>query len=58
MWAGLLLAIGAVAFPISRIARIEWMAHLVDASVAIPLMWLGLKEWFPSLNATRQTSIS
>jgi hypothetical protein len=41
LWAGLLLALGAIAFPVSRIPRIEWIAHSVDLLLLIPAAYLG-----------------
>jgi len=40
---GILLALGAIAFPLSRIPRIEWIAHLADLLIAVPLISLGYK---------------
>lgn len=39
---GLLLCAGALAFPVSRISRIEWIAHVADALLIIPCIILGL----------------
>lgn len=39
---GLLLCAGAVAFPLSRITRIPWIAHLADALVLIPCLTIAL----------------
>jgi hypothetical protein len=43
VWLGVLLAIGAIAFPVSRIPRIELVAHLADLLIAIPAITLGYK---------------
>lgn len=40
-WIGVLLCLGAVAFPISRIPRIELIAHVADALLFIPFLYLG-----------------
>ncbi|WP_080057108.1 hypothetical protein [Spirosoma aerolatum] len=40
-WVGFLLCAGAVAFPVSRIARIEWIAHVADFLLFIPIAYLG-----------------
>ena len=42
-WCGLCLAIGGLAFPISRIPRIETLAHLADLLLFIPALVLGLR---------------
>ena len=42
LWVGILLCIGAIAFPASRILRIEWIAHIADALLLIPTVTIGL----------------
>ena len=42
-WAGILLALGAIAFPLSRIPRIPSLAHVADALMLIPMAYLGIK---------------
>ncbi len=42
-WAGL-LCLGAVAFPASRIPRIELLAHVADLLLLVPLVWLGWRQ--------------
>jgi len=39
---GLLLCIAAIVFPLSRIQRIETAAHIADALLLIPTVYLGL----------------
>jgi hypothetical protein len=39
----LLIIIGGIAFPISRISRIEWVAHIADLLLFVPLSILGMK---------------
>jgi hypothetical protein len=39
----LLILLGGIAFPISRILRIEWAAHVADLLLLIPLSVLGIK---------------
>jgi hypothetical protein len=39
-WISLLIITGAVAFPASRISRIEWIAHTADVILLIPLIAL------------------
>jgi hypothetical protein len=41
-----LVRLGAVAFPVSRIPRIEWIAHTADGLLAIPFFYLGWKGFF------------
>ena len=41
-WAALLLAAGGIAFPLSRIPRIEWIAHVADLLLLIPVLYLGV----------------
>ena len=42
LWAGLLLCVAAIAFPVSRIPRIELLAHLADVLLLVPLAHTGL----------------
>jgi hypothetical protein len=44
-WVALLLAVGAIAFPLSRIPRIATIAHLADLLILIPMVWLGLQHF-------------
>jgi len=41
VWVALLLALGAVGFPASRLPRIELIAHIADVLLLIPLAWIG-----------------
>jgi len=41
LWAGILLSVGAIAFPLSRIPRIDLIAHGVDILLFIPAAYLG-----------------
>ncbi|MPR37006.1 hypothetical protein [Salmonirosea aquatica] len=40
-WTGLLLGLGAIAFPLSRIPRVEWVAHLADLLLFVPMLYIG-----------------
>jgi hypothetical protein len=42
LWIGLLLCVAAVAFPLSRIQRIEMVAHITDVLLLIPTTYLGI----------------
>jgi hypothetical protein len=44
-WISILIIVGAVAFPISRISRIEWVAHLADVILLLPLCVLYIKTY-------------
>jgi hypothetical protein len=39
----LLLTIGALAFPVSRVIRIPWMAHIADLLFLLPLVELAIR---------------
>ncbi|GAB4037212.1 hypothetical protein [Spirosoma gilvum] len=41
VWVGLLLCAGAIAFPVSRISRIDVIAHVADLLLFIPIAYLG-----------------
>ena len=41
LWIGIFLCIGAIAFPASRIPRIEWIAHVADVLLLIPTVAIG-----------------
>ena len=50
-WAAVLLGLSGIAFPVSRIPRIEWLTHLTDALLLIPAVYLGwqvLRQRSPS----------
>jgi len=36
VWISVLFCVAAITFPLSRIARIEWMAHIADLAMLIP----------------------
>lgn len=40
-WVSFLICLGAVAFPISRISRIEAVAHVADILLFLPIAFLG-----------------
>jgi len=42
-WLGTLICLGAIAFPLGRIFRIEWVAHCTDLLFAIPFILIGCK---------------
>lgn len=44
-WVGVLLSVGGVTFPISRILRNEWLAHLNDIIMFIPLCIIAYQFW-------------
>ncbi|MBA4850871.1 hypothetical protein [Emticicia sp. BO119] len=44
-WVGTLLSVGGVTFPVSRILRIEWLAHLNDLILFIPLCIIAYLFW-------------
>jgi len=44
---GLLFCVAAIGFPLSRISRIEWMAHIADLAMLIPsaaIAWQMLRK--------------
>ena len=41
IWVGLMISISGVAFPLSRIPRIVWIAHCCDLIMFIPLCYIG-----------------
>jgi hypothetical protein len=47
VWIGILFCLAAIAFPLSRIPRIEWMAHIADPAMLIPsaaMAWQMLRK--------------
>lgn len=42
VWVAVLLCVGAIAFPASRIPRIEWIAHVADVLLLIPTVAIGI----------------
>jgi hypothetical protein len=47
IWVGALLILGGIAFPLSRIPRIEIIAHATDVLLAIPLFFVGYQYLKP-----------
>lgn len=45
-WVAVMIIIGGVAFPASRISRNEWLAHLADFALLIPLCYLASQILF------------
>lgn len=43
LWTGVLFSLGAIVFPLSRIQRIEWIAHVADLLLFIPSVAIGLQ---------------
>jgi len=41
LWVGLMIVLGAVLFPVSRITRIEMIAHIDDVLMLAPMGYLG-----------------
>ncbi len=41
LWSGLLLALSGIAFPVSRIARVESIAHAADLMILIPMVYIA-----------------
>ncbi|MFN8344562.1 MAG: hypothetical protein U0X91_06150 [Spirosomataceae bacterium] len=44
-WVGALMALGAVAFPLSRISRTLWIAHLSDLLLLLPVCLIAYSFW-------------
>ena len=42
-WIAIMMIIGGLAFPASRISRNEWLAHVADLFLLVPLMYLGIQ---------------
>ena len=42
LWIGICLCLGAIGFPLSRITRTQWIAHVVDVLWLIPCVYIGL----------------
>ncbi len=40
---GLLFCAGALMFPVSRIPRIEWIAHIADLLILAPCVWIAVR---------------
>lgn len=43
VWTGVLICLGAIAFPVSRIPRIEFIAHFADLLLVTPLSYIGVQ---------------
>lgn len=44
-WTAVVLAVGAVAFPVSRIPRVEWVGHLADVLLLVACASLAWARW-------------
>lgn len=44
-WVGVLISLGGILFPISRILRISWVAHLDDIILLIPVLFIANVLW-------------
>ncbi|MGI5132193.1 hypothetical protein ACQEVB_35690 [Pseudonocardia sp. CA-107938] len=47
LWAALLLCAAGVAFPFSRVPRVGWVAHVVDAAILLAFAYLGYRRLQP-----------
>ena len=45
-WVAIMLIVGGLAFPASRISRNEWLAHLAEIALLIPLCYLAMQILF------------
>jgi hypothetical protein len=43
IWVGVFIAVSGALFPASRIPRIEWIAHVVDFMMLLPLAYLAFQ---------------
>lgn len=55
VWVGMLIALSAVLFPVSRITRIEMIAHIDDLLMLVPMGYLGFELWGSSKIMQPQT---
>lgn len=45
VWIATLVIVGAIMFPVSRIMRIEWLAHVADVALLLPTISLLSHAW-------------
>jgi hypothetical protein len=45
-WVAIMIIVGGLAFPASRISRNEWLAHLADIALLIPMCHLAMQILF------------
>ncbi len=45
-WAAVMLIVGGLVFPASRISRNEWLAHLADIILLLPMCYLATQILF------------
>jgi hypothetical protein len=43
-WIAVLLCVGAILFPVSRIPRVEWLAHIADIIFFIPCCSIAIER--------------
>jgi len=58
VWVGVLIAVSGALFPASRIPRIEWIAHVVDFMMLIPLTYLSWQMLWPGKQNLRSFATS
>jgi hypothetical protein len=44
-WVSVLICLAAVAFPLGRVLRLEWVAYIADLLVVIPFSQLAWRAW-------------
>ena len=44
-WVAAMICLAAIAFPLGRVLRIEWIAYLFDLLVIIPFALLAWRAW-------------
>ncbi|MBX9390594.1 hypothetical protein ACFPZ0_14580 [Streptomonospora nanhaiensis] len=44
-WVAVLICLAAVAFPLGRVLRLEWVAYVVDVLVLVPFGYLARRAW-------------
>ncbi|GAB3496598.1 hypothetical protein GCM10027341_15620 [Spirosoma knui] len=52
-WVGTLICVGAIVFPVSRISRVDGIAHVADLLLFIPIAYLGWKMLMPNQGASQ-----
>jgi hypothetical protein len=58
VWVGVLIAVSGALFPASRIPRIEWIAHVVDFMMLLPLTYLSWQMLWPGKQNLRSFATS
>jgi hypothetical protein len=51
-WVAVLICLAAIAFPVSRVLRINWVSYVADLLMVLPFGYLAWRAWQPAAAST------